>query len=86
MRLEAKLYDDLPKPDLVIRLAAPIQTTLLRDASRCKLDGPDPDSVLRRRDLETMAEIADIPVLVINTDVPLEQSVAEVLYAVWEVL
>lgn len=84
MRLEAKLYDNLPKPDLVIRLAAPIQTTLLRDASRCKLDGPDPDSVLRRRDLETMAEIADIPVLVINTDVPLEQSIAEVLCAVWE--
>ena len=84
MRLEAKLYADLPKPDLVIQLAAPIQTTLLRDASRCKLDGPDPESVLRRRDLETMAEIGDIPVLLINTDVPLEQSVAEVLSAVWD--
>lgn len=84
MRLEAKFYDDLPKPDLVIRLAAPIQTTLLRDASRSKLDGPDPESVVRRRDLETMAQIADIPVLVINTDVPLEQSVAEVLEEVWK--
>ncbi|WP_146592261.1 hypothetical protein [Puniceibacterium confluentis] len=83
MRLEGRLYRDLPKPDLVIRLNAPIQTTLLRDASRNKSDGPDPDSVQRRRDIETMAEFPEIPVAVINTDVPLEQSVSDVVRAVW---
>ncbi len=86
MRREARLYDDLPKPDLVIRLTAPIQTTLLRDASRSKQDGPDPDSVLRRRNLETMAEFPDVPVLLVNTDAPLEQSIAEVLRAAWQSL
>ncbi|MDB5664059.1 hypothetical protein [Cypionkella sp.] len=84
MRLEARLYDDLPKPDLVIRLSAPIQTTLLRDASRIKVDGPDPSSVLRRRDLESTVEIAGTPVLMLDTDVPIEQSVSEILTAVWE--
>lgn len=84
MRLEARLCNDLPKPDLVIRLTAPIQTTLLRDASRDKRDGPDPDSVLTRRDIEAKAVFPDTPVLTINTDVPLDQSVEAIVRAVWD--
>ncbi len=84
MRLESRLYRDLPRPDLVIRLIAPIETTLQRDASRSKREGPDPDSVLRRRELETALDFPDVPVLTVNSDAPLEQTVSEVVRGVWQ--
>lgn len=83
MRLESRMYADLPQPDLVIRLTAPIQTTLMRDATRDKSDGPDPDSVQRRRRIEAAAEFSGVPVHTISTDEPLDQSVRRIVEAVW---
>ncbi|PRY25203.1 thymidylate kinase [Aliiruegeria haliotis] len=84
MHHERKLYADLPAPDLVIRLNAPIETTIHRDATRDKADAPDPDSLRRRREIETVAEFPGTPVLEISTDCPLEQSAAGVVRGVWK--
>lgn len=86
MRLENRLYRDLPQPDLVVRLSAPIETTLRRDAARSKREGPDPDGVLRRRDLETVAEFPGAPVLPVSSDEPLDQTISKVLDGVWRTL
>ncbi len=83
MQYEAKSYEDLPRPDLVIRLVAPIETTLQRDATRQKCDGPDPESVLRRHGIETGLEFPGSRVINVNTDLPLEQTIREVLQAAW---
>ena len=83
MRLERRCYRNLPKPDLVIRLSAPIETTLLRDASRNKPEGPEPDSLRRRRDSETAAEFPGVPVLEVSTDRLLEPTVADIIRGAW---
>ncbi|SNT28741.1 hypothetical protein [Tropicimonas sediminicola] len=83
MNMERRLYRGVPSPDLVVRLVAPIETTLLRDATRNKRDGPDPDSLRRRREIETAAAFPGVPAVTIRTDRALEQSVSDVVRGVW---
>lgn len=83
MGLERACYADLPQPDLVVRLSAPVEVTIRRDATRSKADAPDADAVRRRRDIETSAHFPGVPELVVNTDCPLERTLAEVLQGVW---
>ena len=46
MNQERALYKGLPKPGLLLRLEAPIETTIERDARRLKHGGPDAAAVL----------------------------------------
>jgi thymidylate kinase len=83
MSWERRLYSDMPGPGLVIRLSAPIQTTLRRDAERDKTGGPNPAAVTRRRHRETVAEFPGARVVTIDTDRPLDETASEALLAVW---
>ncbi|OSP53629.1 hypothetical protein BV911_16965 [Pseudoruegeria sp. SK021] len=83
MRRERRFYENLPQPDLVIRLVAPIETTLARDASRNKRDGPDPQSLRRRRDIETVAEFPGVPVSLVSSNRSLDDTIADVVRGVW---
>ena len=56
MNQERALYKGLPKPDLLLRLEAPIETTIERDARRLKQGGPDAAAVRRRWELESRPE------------------------------
>jgi thymidylate kinase len=86
MERERELYDQIPHPGLVLRLEAPIETTIQRDAERSKPEGPDPLAVRRRWDLETRAEFADTPVVRIHTNATLEETVRAAIKAVWAYL
>jgi hypothetical protein len=83
MRLEQACYAGLPQPDLVVRLSAPVEVTVERDATRTKADAPDADTVRWRRDIETSAHFPGIPELMVNTDSPLERTCSEVLEGIW---
>jgi thymidylate kinase len=83
MSWERRLYSGLPGPGLVIRLSAPIQTTLRRDAERDKTGGPNPTAVTRRRHSESVAEFPDARVVTIDTDRSLDETVSEAMRAVW---
>jgi hypothetical protein len=78
MRRERALCADVPPSGLVIRLAAPAATAVRRDAERIKVDGPDADAVLRRWEMETCGEFGRAPVVVVDTDRPLPETVANV--------
>ncbi len=83
MRRERALYAGVPSPRLVVRLTAPIETTIRRDAERDKEDGPDAAAVERRRQLETETEFPGARVVSVDTDQPLEATLSAVMRAVW---
>lgn len=86
MGLERRLHASLPRPGLVIRLEAPVETAIRRDAERSKREGPDAAAVLRRWHLETRAEFTGTPVVPLRTDAPLEETLRNVVQAVWKSL
>jgi thymidylate kinase len=86
MNRERALYRSLPGPDLLLRLAAPIETTIERDARRLKQGGPDAAAVLRRWELESRPEFSKAPLIQIDTNRPLDETIQTVVGAVWSAL
>jgi thymidylate kinase len=83
MKKERSLYAGLPKPDLVIRLQAPIALTIRRDATRKKPGGPDEQAVHDRWDLESRSESFGMDETVVRTDRSIDDTVRDVISAVW---
>jgi thymidylate kinase len=86
MKRERALYKGLPKPGLVLRLTAPIETTIERDARRLKQGGPDAAAVRRRWELESRPAFSGAPVTQIDTNRPLDETAQTVVGAVWSAL
>jgi thymidylate kinase len=86
MNQERALYKGLPKPGLVLRLTAPVETTIERDARRLKQGGPDPAAVRRRWELENRSEFSGTSEVRIDTNRPLEETIRTVVRAVWAAL
>lgn len=81
---EARLYREIPPPDLVIYLSAPLEVTVLRNATRGK---KEPEDYVRRRHAQSSnLEFGKTPIYKINTDQPLDQTVLEVKKAIWNAL
>ncbi|HEX5470949.1 MAG TPA: hypothetical protein VFW73_03640, partial [Lacipirellulaceae bacterium] len=85
MLWERSIYRSLPRPGLVIRLIAPIETTLARDAARVKQGAPNSEALRRRWTLERSGEFK-ATIVPIETDRPLDATVAAVVQAVWSAL
>ncbi len=51
MALERKMYENMPLPDIVIHLSAPLEVALRRDVLRDKEDANDPDYIRQRHNL-----------------------------------
>jgi len=82
--LEARLYREIPSPDLVIYLSASLDVTLARNAARGK---KEPEDYVRRRHARAAnLNFGRAPVYRINTDQPIEQTVLEIKKAIWQVL
>ncbi len=83
-RLEARLYADIPSPDLVIYLTAPLEATLARNLER---DKTEPDTYVRRRYTRSAHFTFDrTTVHRISTDRPLLETVREVKGTIWNAL
>jgi thymidylate kinase len=83
MNQERALYKGLPKPNLVLRLTAPVETTIERDARRQKHGGPDPAAVRRRWELENRPEFSGTSEIRVDTNRPLDETIRTVVRAVW---
>jgi hypothetical protein len=80
-RIEARLYREIPPPDLVIHLCAPLEVTLLRNATR---DKREPEDYVRRRHAQSASlDFGQTPVYRINTDQPFAETVREVKDVIW---
>ena len=73
-----------PPPDLVIYLIAPLEITLVRNASRGKVE-PE-DYVRQRHARASNLQFERTRVVAINTDQPFEQTALEVKKAIWSLL
>jgi len=83
-RVEARLYREIPPPDLVIYLSAPLEVTVLRNVTRSK---KEPEDYVRRRHAQSSnLEFGKTPIYKINTHQPLDQTVLEVKKAIWNAL
>ena len=83
-QFEARLYQEMPTPDLVIYLNAPLEVTVLRNATRGKRESEN--YVRRRHARSANLEFGNIPVCKINTDQPFDQTILEVKKAIWSAL
>ena len=82
--LEARAYHEMPNPDLVIYLTAPLEVTLSRNETREKTELEE--YVRLRHSLSSNPEFKAAAVKRIVTDKPLEDSVQEVKEAIWDTL
>ena len=83
MDREMSIYRALPPPDVVLRLSAPLETAIARDAQRIKAKGPDPEAVRGRWDSESIAEFPSAKLVQINTGGSLDDTVRSAVRAVW---
>ena len=75
-RMEARLYRDIPAPDMVFHLSAPLEVTLARNAARSK---QEPEDYVRfRHALSSRLRFDGAPVYGIDTDRDLELVVREI--------
>ncbi|MDQ4108927.1 MAG: hypothetical protein M3138_09010 [Actinomycetota bacterium] len=75
-RVEGRLYRDIPAPDMVFHLTAPLEVTLARNAAR---DKREPEDYVRfRHALSSRLRFEGAPVLPIDTDRDLELVVQEI--------
>ncbi len=75
-RMEGRLYRDIPAPDLVFHLSAPLEVTLARNAAR---DKREPEDYVRfRHELSTRLRFDGAPVYPIDTDRTLELVLQEI--------
>ncbi|MFN8454780.1 MAG: hypothetical protein U0401_08950 [Anaerolineae bacterium] len=83
-QVEARWYREIPPPDLVIYLSAPLEVTVSRNASRGK---KEPEDYVRWRHARSSnLEFGKTPVYRINTDQPFDQTVLEIKKAIWNAL
>ncbi len=83
-RLEARWYREIPPPDLVVYLSAPLEITLTRNANRSKKE-PE-DYVRQRHSRSTRLYFERTRVVAINTDQPFDKTLMEVKQAIWSLL
>jgi thymidylate kinase len=83
-RLEARLYRDIPPPDLVVQLSVPLEVAVVRNAERDKRE-PE-DYVRRRHSLIANLDFGRTPVHRIQTDRPVAETVLLAKRAVWGAL
>jgi thymidylate kinase len=86
MQYERYCYSAIPRPNLVIKLTAPIAIAIARDATRDKAGGPDEAAVRRHWELERKTDFGSTPVVTIDTTGPLEETARQAVNAVWAVL
>lgn len=83
-QLEARLYRQIPPPDLVVYLSAPLEVALSRNATRGK---KEPEDYVRRRHARSSnLEFEKTRVHRINTNQPFDKTALEVKKAIWNAL
>jgi thymidylate kinase len=82
--IEARLYRQIPPPDLVIYLNTPLEVALSRNASRGKKE-PE-DYVRRRHSRGSSLEFQRTVVHNIDTNQPLDKTILEAKKAIWKAL
>lgn len=80
-RIEQRLYQEIPAPDMVISLYVPLEVALLRNKNRGK---EEPEDYVRfRHSLASNLTYGTAPIHKINTDQPLDTTILDVKKNIW---
>jgi len=83
-RIEKRLYQEIPPPDLVVSLKVPIEVALLRNKTRGK---EEPEDFVRLRHAQSSnMDFGNTPTCEVMTDQPLDETVLEIKNAIWDAL
>jgi ribose 1,5-bisphosphokinase PhnN len=83
-RIEKRLYQEIPPPDLVVSLKAPVEVALLRNKTRGK---EEPEDYVRRRHAQSSnLDFGNAPICEVATNQPLDKTVLELKNAIWDAL
>jgi len=86
-RMEERTYEEIPQPDLVLRLDVPLELAVQRNLTRSKPGGPEPTEYLRQRHAKSSElEFAGVPTYRIRTDTMVEETVRAVKPILWNAL
>ena len=86
-RMEERTYEEIPQPDLVLRLDVPLELAVQRNLTRSKPGGPEPTDYLRQRHAKASElEFAGVPTYRIRTDTLVEETVRTVKPILWNAL
>lgn len=86
MEMERAIYRGLPRPRLVVRLAAELPVSLQRDRDRDKKGGPVPNAIHRRWALESSAEFQGSRVVTVEAGGALEDTRLRCVKEAWSAL
>jgi thymidylate kinase len=87
VRLERWLYEQAPRPDLLMVCSVPVAEAVRRNAHRRKPGGPEPEEFVRRRHAQFLEECsADGHGHTIDTTQPLKQTRSAIRRLVWHAL
>lgn len=83
-RVELRIYRALPHPDLVVRLNAPVEVTVQRNAARAR---PKPERLIRASHVRAARlRFPGVPELLVDSTAPMEATITEVCDALEEFL
>ncbi len=86
-RVEERTYEEIPQPDLILRLDVPLELAVQRNLTRSKPGGPEPTEYLRQRHAKSSElEFAGVPTYRIRTDTMVEETVRAVKPILWNAL
>src|SRR6266403_3111066 len=86
-RVEERTYEEIPQPDLILRLDVPLELAVQRNLTRSKPGGPEPTEYLRQRHAKAaQLEFAGVPTYRIRTDTMVEETVRAVKPILWNAL
>ena len=86
-RLESRLYQQIPPPDAVLQLKVSVETAKRRNQERVKV-GKESDEYLesRHRQSRDWHKAGTKYLFVIDTELPLPETILNVKKSIWEIL
>lgn len=83
-QLERQLYEQIPRPDLIIGLTTPVEVAIARNRTRGK---HEPEDYVRRRHSAAQQLPADqVRACTVNTNRDLDETLNDVKKAIWKIL
>jgi thymidylate kinase len=86
MERERSIYRSLPRPRLVLKLTADLETALQRDNERNKRGGPNPAAIRRRWNLENASEFEGSEVAIVDATGAQDETLRQCLRRAWAAL
>jgi hypothetical protein len=85
-RLENRLYRDIPAPDVLVRLSAPVAVVLDRNKERQKAGKESDDYIARRHKTFVAPQFTNVPTIELDTNKPRTETIYRLRQLVWDSL